>query len=238
MRIDHVVIHVPSLERAVERYAGLGFTVALGGEHPAFGSRNALIPFEDGSYLELVTFVEERPLDGGAAQRRFRAWRTRQGLADWVLSADDLAQTVARLGAGWSAPERGHRLRPDGQTVAWEVAFPDRHELPFLISDLTPRDLRVLPGDARRHANGARGIARLTVAVPALDDALPRYAALLGHAGTPCDRPLPGSVARCWRLGGATLDVVEARPAASPHAAGPIALALWGNEGAMIEVAA
>ncbi len=48
--IDHLVIAAHSLERAVETYRGLGFTVIKGGRH-AYGSCNALIGFADGSYI-------------------------------------------------------------------------------------------------------------------------------------------------------------------------------------------
>jgi len=58
------VILSSHLDRAVSGYEGLGFVVTPGGEHADGLTRNALIPFKDGSYLELVAFVDpERPRD-------------------------------------------------------------------------------------------------------------------------------------------------------------------------------
>lgn len=42
--IDHIVIAVTSLERAISTYRNLGFTVVEGGRHP-YGSHNALVGF-------------------------------------------------------------------------------------------------------------------------------------------------------------------------------------------------
>src|SRR5258708_13600632 len=54
--IDHIVILVHDLDRAVRDYTTLGFTVVPGGEHADGRSRNALIAFADGAYLELIAF--------------------------------------------------------------------------------------------------------------------------------------------------------------------------------------
>jgi hypothetical protein len=56
----------------------------------------------------------------------------------------------------------GRRLRPDGIELRWRTASLDGGMSPFLIEDITPRNLRV-PDDieAVTHANGVTGIARL-----------------------------------------------------------------------------
>src|SRR5712691_6594820 len=56
--IDHIVILVHDLDRAVRDYMALGFTVVPGGEHADGRSRNALIAFADGAYLELIAFKD------------------------------------------------------------------------------------------------------------------------------------------------------------------------------------
>ena len=58
--IDHLVIAVPELDKAVTAYGELGFTVVPGGRHP-IGTHNALVAFEDGAYLELVAFHRDSP---------------------------------------------------------------------------------------------------------------------------------------------------------------------------------
>ena len=47
--LDHLVILVRDLGRAVRGYEELGFTVTPGGEHADGLTRNALIPFGDDS---------------------------------------------------------------------------------------------------------------------------------------------------------------------------------------------
>ncbi len=56
--LDHLVILVEKLEEAVTGYEVLGFRVTLGGEHADGLTRNALVPFADGTYLELVAFID------------------------------------------------------------------------------------------------------------------------------------------------------------------------------------
>jgi hypothetical protein len=96
-RLDHLVILVRDLDRAVRDYEELGFTVAPGGEHADGLTRNALIPFKDGSYLELVDFVDpEDTRDNVWGWRRFLS--SGGGLIDYCAASDDLAADVRRLG--------------------------------------------------------------------------------------------------------------------------------------------
>ncbi len=180
LRLDHVVIAVADLERAVGLCTQAGFTVAPGGRHPGRNTRNALIVFEDGAYLELITYAVPSPDE--------RWWRELDaqgdGLVDFALLPQDLpaaiAQAQARGLTDIRGPLPGSRDRPDGVHIAWQTARQAQHDLPFLCADLTPRALRVPEGAVRRHRNGARGIAELTVAVNDVQVSLARYRALLG----------------------------------------------------------
>ncbi len=188
LQLDHIVITVPELERAMADYARLGFTVTRGGEHESFGSHNALIPFEDGSYLELIAFRDERALGSSPAERRVAGWRNKAGFADVALLPQGIAQEVeaARArGVALTEPQAGGRFRPDGQHVGWEFSFPSSTALPFLCADVTPRELRVPPGEARQHPNGATGVLSVTVAVDDLAALLTAYRALLDAPGVP-----------------------------------------------------
>jgi hypothetical protein len=71
--------------------------------------------------------------------------------------------------------------------VAWRIGRVDGGEaghLPFLIEDVTARELRVPIGDVAVHPNGVIGIERVTVAVPSVAAASPIYQTLLSDAGT------------------------------------------------------
>jgi catechol 2,3-dioxygenase-like lactoylglutathione lyase family enzyme len=180
--IDHLVILVRNLEKAVDTYRDLGFQVLQGGQHP-YGTHNALVTFQDGSYLELIAFMEpEKPHD-----HRWYRFLDRPGLVDFAIGTDDLEIELGRVrgaGVSYEGPKPGARKRPDGQQLEWRTAPPpdDRAgELPFLIDDISERTLRVPGGDAAEHANGVTGIQSLVVAVRDLDEATEEYEALLAR---------------------------------------------------------
>jgi catechol 2,3-dioxygenase-like lactoylglutathione lyase family enzyme len=175
--LDHIVIAVRDLDRAIADYGKLGFTVLCGGEHPR-GTANALIAFEDGSYFELIGFP--RPVPG------FRWWEVLQkagpGFVDFAILAGDLETDLRDAQAKGFATDKvepGARIRPDGVRVAWQTARAPTSDVPFLCADITPRPLRIPDGDARNHPNGALGVSAITVAVRDLATSLVRYRALL-----------------------------------------------------------
>jgi catechol 2,3-dioxygenase-like lactoylglutathione lyase family enzyme len=177
--MDHVVIAVADLARAVEDYRALGFTVAIGGRHPGRTSHNALVVFEDGAYLELIAWHAPGP-----DERWYNVHaRHGDGLMDFALVPEDVPRAVAEAkdrGLVLDGPIDGGRVRPDGQQVKWQTGRQATFDLPFLCGDVTPRDLRVPAGEGRRHGNGALGVARVAVAVWDLKATLDRYRALLG----------------------------------------------------------
>ncbi|HKH76188.1 MAG TPA: VOC family protein [Rubrobacteraceae bacterium] len=191
---DHLVILVEALEAAVAGYEELGFRVSPGGEHADGLTRNALVPFADGTYLlELVSFVDP-------ADTRDNAWGWRPffekggDLIDHCAASDGLAADACRLvAAGFevSGPEEGGRRLPDETEMRWRIARvrQEGRVMPFLIEDLTPRSLRVPGGKATEHPNGARGIIRLLLAVEDADNARASLAALAA-----VEKPVGGPV--------------------------------------------
>ena len=174
-QLDHVVMVARDLASAMDDYRRRGFTVTPGGEHADGLTRNALIPFADGSYLELVAFHD---LSRGLAHRWWKVAAGGGGLADFALLSDDLAADSAALGDLVAhPPAQGGRTRPDGTQLKWRTAVlvPP---LPFLIQDLTARDLRVPGGAQTLHANGATGIASLAVGAHDVAEAEWGYAKL------------------------------------------------------------
>jgi catechol 2,3-dioxygenase-like lactoylglutathione lyase family enzyme len=180
--IDHVVIAVADLERAVADFGALGFTVVRGGRHVGIGTHNALIAFADGAYFELIAFlVPDSP------HPWFDAVRKGGGLTDFCMQTDDLEADRAafmQAGANVGEPFAMQRERPDGFVVKWILAValpPSAGAVPFLIKDTTPRDERV-PRE-RNHRNGAAGIRALTVAVDDTEAVRAIYEAALGARG-------------------------------------------------------
>ena len=180
-RLDHLVILVLDLERASADFERLGFAVTPGGEHADGLSRNALVPFEDGTYLELVSFLDpEDPADNVWCWRGFLP---QEGLIDYCATSDDLDSDVGRLrslGFVVDGPDDGGRRLPDGTEIRWRVARirQEGRIFPFLIEDLTPREMRVPGGPATRHPNGATGVFRLEISAPDPERAATSLAAL------------------------------------------------------------
>lgn len=191
MFLDHVVIKVDDLAQASAVFTDWGFTVVAGGEHPAFGSHNALIAFADGSYLELIAFREPQPSQNRSkamaalkkshtpAECRLLTWKiVAEGLLDFALIPEtNLEDFAQKEHLDFQEPFPMGRKRPDGVELKWEMQYPVSFDLPFLIRDITARNLRV--PQAHSHPLGVTGVARLMVAVRDLAASRLRYQALL-----------------------------------------------------------
>lgn len=180
--IDHIVILVDDLDAAVSQYDKLGFVAEAGGRHPRY-THNALIAIGDGSYIELISFYE---LEGADAHRWFKYRASNGGLIDYAVLTDDLEAEIERLkaaGIEYKGPNEGARKRPDGEEIAWKTATPvgdDTAGLPFLIEDVTHRDLRVPGGAGVAHPNGVETLDTLVIAVRDLDSAVEKHRTLFG----------------------------------------------------------
>ena len=179
--LDHVVVAVDDLQRAIEDHRSKGFTVTPGGRHPApRTSSNALVVFEDGAYLELISWTPPNPAERWSNLLQ----QFGEGYIDFALIPEDVPRAIEEAksrGLHLNGPIEGARVRPDGKQLKWQTARQTTFDLPFLCGDITPREWRV-PPEGRRHANGVRGIQRITVAVRDAQASAQRYAALLGTA--------------------------------------------------------
>jgi len=214
--IDHVVVVVADLEAAITAYGAAGFTVVRGGRHN-IGTHNALIAFADGSYIELIAFLNAVP-----GHPWHRALEAGGGLVDFCMQTDDLAADVATLrsaGAAIGDPSAMTRDRPDGYRLAWVLAIPQppfNGQVPFLIRDETPRDERV-PRE-RSHRNGVTGLARVTLAVEDPGDASRCYARVLGRPAAPRRRPDLDASGVVFTIGPHEIELMAPRGDQSPLA--------------------
>ena len=228
-RIDHLVIAVPSVGRAIHTYTGLGFRIYPGGEHVGLGTRCA-IAFHGDQYLELVA-IEDAAAHRAAAARSAVA---DAGLADFValgggmravaLASDDLAADVAAMrarGVEVSDSEIVERVLPNGKRLRSLVAVPRGLPLRFVqhLDDLEARRAQV-PARAP-HPNGVLEFDRIYVAGANLDAMAAAYHRVLGG-----DEPqrLPGIIIMAnmamFAFGEAQLVLAE------PNADGPTRSAL------------
>jgi len=187
LEFDHAVILVNDLEQASADYQKLGFTVVYGGQHADGRTHNALIVFQNGTYLELLaptqpeTLLHIDPHDRSSFLFMFEQG---EGFGGYALLSQSLQADVADMqqrGLNVRLRPAGGRARPDGQVLRWQSAMLDGTMTPFFIQDDTPRHLRV-PNDTDsiRHENGATGVSSITVTVRELRAGIELYRAGLG----------------------------------------------------------
>jgi hypothetical protein len=196
--IDHVVIACRDPDDAAEQITErVGLAAGGGGRHPRFGTFNRLVWLGD-SYLELMGVADPRLARGrgvGAAALALLG-RGEEGFASFAIASDSLARDVAalrRIGSPYEDPKPGERERPDGETVRWQTALPERlgiDGLPFLIEhDSSGPEW----GDAARAARaeqeqpfgGKATLARLELAVDDPMTVAGRYHESVGLAVLP-----------------------------------------------------
>jgi hypothetical protein len=222
MIFDHLVLVVNDLESASRHFNRLGFNVIPGGEHLAWGTHNALIGLKDGSYLELLApvrpwqaryyrllartgFLSIATSGKGLFHSRFiRHLAGGEGFADFALLSGDLEsdlQAARSRDLDLAGPFEGYRKRTDGQRIAWHSAAPVEPVLPFLIQDVTFRELRVPSGLDCQHPNGASGVSVLSIACLDLGRSVEKYQRLLGSVPV-IQEDAPGAQERaCFKLG-------------------------------------
>ncbi len=216
--IDHIVIAAKSLERMIDAYRALGFSVVEGGRHP-YGSYNALVGFADGSYIELLSFYEDSPAHPWWTLLHERGG----GLIDFCMASDDISSDLAALraqGVDCGDLTEGGRARPDGYQVKWinnKISNHWQGRIPFLIEDLTPRDER-LPTQ-REHSNGVTGIHSIALATGDVARYAAVMAAVLDVEGQPVAGPDAGGAGLRFEVGGHALDYLAPNVVDSPLAA-------------------
>jgi len=140
-QIDHIVLLVstPFFENPPSWITD-NFTITPGGRHTGQASRNKLIIFADGTYLELFNWYDSPPpLTDENLPMRF--WGPKKdGLIDFALTStnipaeecigavnEKLSQEPGKdggLGVKYSTPIAGSRTRADGVEVKWKVTRP------------------------------------------------------------------------------------------------------------------
>ncbi|KAF2764728.1 hypothetical protein EJ03DRAFT_331627 [Teratosphaeria nubilosa] len=204
-QFDHAVLLVPYHDlRKPPSWVTNNFTLSPGGRHADGKTENCLIMFRDGTYLELIAFINDDP-----EKRKGHWWDKPFGIVDFALTGGDfnhghlsegLSQAKSKI--EYEEPKEGGRMmEKPRRELRWKVTFPKgvkRGTAPFWCNDVTPRDWRAAATDGNtRHPSGAIGLAGMTVEVPEeeFEDAEKAYGVLTqaarGHrrfaVGTPFD---------------------------------------------------
>lgn len=173
LTIDHVTIAGSALPPMQDKFAQLGLTTDYGGPHSNGITHMALLGFQDGSYIELISSLEPNPPATAFWSRHIV---NDGGPCAWAIQVADVATEAARvagLGITVEGPAYYNRQRPDGQLVEWDLAFLGNDGagamLPFIIKDITPRSLRVQPSASVAGRDcPLTGLARVILGVPDL----------------------------------------------------------------------
>ncbi|KAK5105802.1 hypothetical protein LTR62_002144 [Meristemomyces frigidus] len=172
-QLDHVIILLPYADlKSPPNWITSNFSLSPGGRHSDSKTENRLVIFQDGTYLELIAFINDDP-----AKRKGHWWDKPNGIVDFACTTsgdfayEDLQQRLRDSGSGisYAAPQEGGRRMPDGQELEWKVTFPlgaERGEVPFWCHDVTPRERRVPVHNGKtEHPCGAVGMAGITIKI-------------------------------------------------------------------------
>lgn len=147
------------------------FTLTPGGFHADGATSNTLILFADGSYIELISFVNPDLAQAHwwGPDAGYLGWK------DWCLTNEHgPGENHKRISETHDEPIAGGRTRADGVSIEWAVTFPkgpqggqrSRGRIPFFCHDITARAIRV-PMNRQNtcHSSGALGILQISVIV-------------------------------------------------------------------------
>jgi hypothetical protein len=140
-RVDHLVYTSTSLEAGMDEIEQrLGVRPVRGGQHPEFGTHNALLSLGPTAYLEVIAYDPE-------LKKPDRGWPFGIGnfeksrLATWALRTETISECAAAAksaGLETGAVQSGSRQTPEGKVLSWQLSDPYAMQLegtmPFLIS--------------------------------------------------------------------------------------------------------
>lgn len=186
LKLDHVGICGYDLESLQAAFGAIHLQAEYGGAHVTGGTHNALLGFDDGSYLELIALRKAGSATGDEAHR----WKNlKPGMSRacfWAIHTDNLQALVDsfhRAKLEISDPRPGSRKKPDGTVLQWQTAaVPDNKGgdiLPFAIQDITPRTSRIQPSDSVKGSE-LTGVKRVVIGVKDLNAAVALYRKAFG----------------------------------------------------------
>ncbi|WP_075996441.1 VOC family protein [Salaquimonas pukyongi] len=180
--VDHLVLPVAGLELARQRLGQLGFSVAPDAIHP-FGTENACVFFEDGTYLEPLAIYkreicETQALKGNVFVARDQAFRFRrgdEGFSAFVLAtkdADGDHKLFRKLGISGGRKLTFSRIFESASgkksTASFKLAFAADLRSPdsFVFTCERVKAPPAKRGKLAEHENGAIGISELALGEP------------------------------------------------------------------------
>ena len=120
LQIDHVIYATGDADAAAERlWDEHGLASVAGGQHPAWGTANRIVPL-GGAYLELMTiFDPELAATNELGRIVTAAIEGGDRFIGWMVNGAGFDDRVAANGF---AAHRFSRERPDGSELTWQLA--------------------------------------------------------------------------------------------------------------------
>jgi hypothetical protein len=203
--LDHIVFLVDDLEVATKDFQKAGYIVSKGGKHDNKLTENALIHFENGTFLELLalqstwltrilkwlfrTFLQKSKLNIPASipdvKARFgaRALFGQSGIIDFCLLAKNGLtdyEEITQRNLPLTPVVEMKRTRPDGITLKWNIFAPFEGFLPFVMTPYQP--IFELNPIHLAHPNGAKGFEKVMIYTIHFEEVVAKYELLLGVA--------------------------------------------------------
>lgn len=123
--IDHLMWACADLEAGSAHIESLtGGAPRLGGPHPGFGTRNALLHLGDQSYLEIIAPDPGQSLQGNLGGEL--CGLDAPYLRAWALRVEDIGaarDSLESLGIESRGPTSMSRALPSGELIGWELLF-------------------------------------------------------------------------------------------------------------------
>ena len=174
LHLDHLIVHVRDLEGATEEWRALGLDATDGGTHP-IGTRNSLVRFPDGTFLELLAIADREKVREAAPGMLAFAELHPDGPMHWALRTDDIAEARRRLedaGVKLGPTYDGEGRRSSGKVARWRSFQIAEPAFPFLVEYAGPPTSA--PSERGIPARGLAAAIVQGVNGPALADRLAR----------------------------------------------------------------
>ncbi|GIW06981.1 MAG: hypothetical protein KatS3mg060_1786 [Dehalococcoidia bacterium] len=219
-RVDHTMLIVADVPAAIADYRNrLGLNCRYGGRH-ARGTHNGIVHFPGSlNYLELFGAYDETKVRAEGNPAIFDWLAKGGGIWRFAVGTDDLDGDHRRLterGVAHAPPADHQRVRDDGVTVRWRMFAMTPHGervYPFIIQ--WPSEEQRVP-DLERAGFfvppelPVRRIARITLAVPNVDEVAAEYQRRYELAAGPLsDAPQLGGKLRLIATGDGEIALVE-----------------------------
>ena len=123
--VDHLALGIADLDEGIAWFEGMtGVKAVMGGSHPGWGTRNALISLGGRQYLEIIAPDPAQTVYKPVNFQTDLRTLTQPRLIFWAAATNDIAaiaENALRMALPIVGPIEGSRARPDGKVLQWKT---------------------------------------------------------------------------------------------------------------------